>query len=80
MAKKKNFSFEKRQKELAKKKKKEEKLKRKEEKKNNPDGLELENTVDPETGEPVSDDGSAVAADDTDDNVKSEPASGTQSN
>ena len=45
MARKPNYSYEKRQKELAKKKKKEEKRLRKLEKKNNPDGVAEENTV-----------------------------------
>ncbi len=44
MARKTNYSYEKRQKELAKKKKKEEKRLRKLEKKNNPTGAE-ENTI-----------------------------------
>jgi hypothetical protein len=43
LARKPNYSYEKRQKELAKKKKKEEKRLRKLEKKNNPDGIAEEN-------------------------------------
>ena len=55
-----NYSFEKRQRELAKKKKKEEKLKEKEARKTNP-GQGVDDAAQPQQGTPPTDGGQAAA-------------------